>query len=222
MRDYSIFTTDQLNTLRAAHSVDDSYSSSCAVRAIDAELESRTETQEGSNMTTSFADYQAEQQAAADAWLEANADALYESRNGEGIEIYGEEYFNLEALENDNFDDLDYYGKMGYYIAPRRGRVEMRPWNGDNAPAVDPVGYSEGVHGKMATVSPDAMAPAAPKIRAGAEMAPFAGVPVVVYGRPRGQAKSLAGLVKAQRAKAAKRTSRMDRLRAKADRLAAK
>ena len=173
-------------------------------------------------MTTSYADYKAAQQAAADAWLEANADALYESRNGEGIEIYGEEYFNIEALESDTLDDLDYYQRMGYYIAPRRGRAEMRAWNGDKAPAVAPVGYSEGVHGKMSTISPENMAPAAPKIRAGAEMVPFAGVPVVVYGRPRGQAKSLAGLVQTKRAQYAKRTSRMDRLRAKADRLAAK
>jgi len=173
-------------------------------------------------MTKSFADYQAAQQAAADAWLEAHASELHESRNGEGIEIYGEEYFDVEALENDTLDDLDYYQRMGYYIAPRRGRVEMRPWNGDNTPAADPVGYSEGVHGKMSTISPENMAPAAPKIRAGAEMVPFAGVPVVVYGRPRGQAKSLAGLVKTKRAEYAKRAGRMDRLRAKADRIATK
>lgn len=170
-----------------------------------------------------YATYKANLEAAADAWLEANADALYEPRRNDDREIlavdYGDEYFDMDSLADVDYDDLDYYTKMGVYAArSRRGRIEYRAWNGDIEVRNRALNDVDTAHGSMSVSSPDMMVE--PARRIATEVLPFRGVPVRTFKGPAIAPTSYQSAIKAESTPKKPRATKMDRLRAKADRKA--
>lgn len=171
----------------------------------------------------SYATYKANIEAEAAAWMEANADALYEPRRNDDREIlavdYGDQYFDMDALADVDYDDLDYYTKMGVYAArSRRGRIEWRDWNGNLQGRDRALNDVDTAHGSMSVSHPAMMVEPARRIPT--EVIPFRGVPVRTFKGPAIAPTSYQSAIKAEAAPKKKRTSRMDRLRAKADRRA--
>ena len=170
-----------------------------------------------------YAQFKAQQEADATLWMEANADALYEPRRNDDREIlavdYGDQYFDMDALADVDYDDLDYYTKMGVYAArSRRGRIEYRAWNGDHSGHARAINDVDTAHGAMSISSPDMMVEPARRIPT--EVFPFRGVPVRTFKGPAIAPTSYQSAIKAEATPKKKRATKMDRLRAKADRLA--
>ena len=167
--------------------------------------------------------YKANIEADAAAWMEAHAADLYEPRRNDDREIlavdYGDQYFDMDALADVDYDDLDYYTKMGVFAArSRRGRIEYRAWTGDLEARDRAINDVDTAHGSMSVSSPDMMVEPARRIPT--EVVPFRGVPVRTFKGPAIAPTSYQSAIKAEATPKKKRTSRMDRLRAKADRLA--
>ena len=172
---------------------------------------------------TTYADYKAAQEADAAAWMEAHAADLYEPRRNDDREIlecdYSEQYFDFDSLASVDYDDLDYYTKMGVYAArSRRGRIEYRDWTGDLTPSPRHHKDVDTVHGSMSVSSPDMMIEPAHRIVR--EVLPFRGVPVRVFKGPAIAPTSYQAAIKAEAAPKKPRANKMSRLRAKADRRA--
>jgi len=166
-----------------------------------------------------YADYKANIEAEAAAWLEENAHVMVEDRNGENRLAYSEEYFHLEGLESTDYDDLDYYTRMGIYSVSAKKVTEYVVQPEHVAPELHPK-FVESTH---ANIYSDTLTDASILMRGvEVEVLPYQGQPVSRYIGGVRKAKSVQQVVAEGRAREnKKRTTRMDRLRAKADRKSA-
>ena len=163
----------------------------------------------------SYANHKANIEAEAAAWLEENAHVMADDRNGENSLAYSEEYFHLEGLESTDYDDLDYYTRLGVYAVSAKKVVDYIVQPEHEAPALHPK-FEESAH---ANIYSDTLTDAT-EVDA-VEVLPYQGQPVSRYVGGVRKAKSVQQVVAEGRARETKkRTSRMDRLRAKADRKA--
>lgn len=163
----------------------------------------------------SYANHKANIEAEATAWLEENAHVMADDRNGENSLAYSEEYFHLEGLESTDYDDLDYYTRLGVYAVSAKKVVDYIVQPEHEAPALHPK-FEESTH---ANIYSDTLTDAT-EVDA-VEVLPYQGQPVSRYVGGVRKAKSVQQVVAEGRARETKkRTSRMDRLRAKADRKA--
>ena len=160
-----------------------------------------------------YAIHKANIEAEATAWLEENAHVMAEDRIGENRLAYSEEYFHLEGLESTDYDDLDYYTRMGVYAVSAKKVIDYVVQPEHVAPATHPK-YVESSH---ANIYSDDLTDAT--VVDAVEVLPYQGQPVSRYVGGVRKAKSVQQVVAEGRAREnKKRTTRMDRLRAKADR----
>ena len=166
----------------------------------------------------SYANHKANIEAEATAWLEENAHVMADDRNGENSLAYSEEYFHLEGLESTDYDDLDYYTRLGVYAVSAKKVVDYIVQPEHEAPALHPK-FEESAH---ANIYSDDLTDASILMRGvKVEALPYQGQPVSRYVGGVRKAKSVQQVVAEGRAREnKKRTTRMDRLRAKADRKA--
>ena len=163
---------------------------------------------------------------AATQWTEDNALELRDERQDPRI-AYGAEYFDMSALDDMTADDLDYYQRMGLYAVgfdARKETVEVA--FRDNAAPADHPRWAEAAHANIYSDDFTATRDGSADSRTTYTQCPAQPITIERYKPAKIRARSVKAMVAEGAEKAtkqyAKRTTRMDRLRAKADRMAAK
>ena len=93
-----------------------------------------------------YADYKAQQEAAAAAWMEAHADELYEQATDTRLE-FGCEYFDYDAQAID-LDGMDYYTRLGQ-ASVSESRATVYRVAPEFEGTTRPIGYVESNHANI-------------------------------------------------------------------------